>query len=207
MILQHHDSYRAYMAKVPMFLPGEIGGEAFRYIVGNRVSKGPALAVFYFITIVVCSGAALMVRQYFVDNIKLEEINGLPVVRVLPEGDVPVREVFRTLVSDNKVKTRIAAEGVTLAYFMPSELFLTALLTDLKRLYPPDFEKSPKDVGTLKRFFKIVINYTKIQIGIYPELDPLKRIIFVSVREVFRAPFEREGNLPSRREEISSLSC
>ena len=182
MISRYPESYRAYMAKVPMFMPGGIGGKAFRYVFGGAASNGQALAVFYCITIIVCSGTAVLLRQYSVNSMKLEEINGLSVISVLPERDVSVRKVVEGLISEGKVKTRIEKEGVTLAYFMPSDYFLMALVTDLERLYPPDFEKSSEE-GTVKRFFKIFINYTKMQVGIYPEPHPLKRIIFVSVRD------------------------
>jgi hypothetical protein len=72
---------------------------------------------------------------------------------------------------------------------MPSDFFLMALVTDLERLYPPDFEK-PAGGSTVTRFFKIFVNYTKMQIGIYPEPHPLKRIIFVSVRDAHGRPLK-----------------
>jgi protein-S-isoprenylcysteine O-methyltransferase Ste14 len=189
MMSRYPDSYEAYMAKVPMFLPGDIGGKAFRFFFGRTSSKRLAIALLYGITIILCSGAALLLRQYSVNKVKLEEINGLSAISVLPESAASMRKVVQMIVSEGEVTARIERANATLAYLMPSDFFLMALVTDLERLYPPDFEK-PAGGSTVARFFKIFVNYTKMQIGIYPEPHPLKRIIFVSVRDAHGRPLK-----------------
>lgn len=187
MISGYPDSYKAYMAEVPMFLPGDIGGKALRFFFGRMSSKRLAIALLYGITILLCTGAALLVRQYSVNKVRLEEVNGLSVISVLPESDDSLRKTVRMIVSEGEVAARIERAQATLAYLMPSDFFLMALVTDLERLYPPDFEKPPGG-STVTRFFKILVTYTKMQIGIYPKPHPLKRIIFVTVRDADGRP-------------------
>lgn len=183
------DSYRAYMAEVPMFLPGEAGGRAFRFFFGRRSAKPSAIAALCGIMIILSIGAAMLLRRHSVNSIRLDEINDVSVISVLPDSDASEKNVVRALVSEGQVKTRIEKEMATLAYLMPSDYFLMALVTDLPRLYPPDFEK-PAEGGTVNRFFRIFMSYTKFQLGIYPEPHSLKRIIFVSVRDETGRPLK-----------------
>ncbi len=183
------DSYKAYRTKVPMFLPGEIGGKAFRVLSGSMKSKGAALVALYCTTIILSTGTALLVRQYSVNAIILEEINGVSVTSVLPESGASAQTVVRSLLSSKEVIERIEREKATLAYVMPSDFFLMALVTDLERLYPPDFEK-PLGGSTVKRFLKIFLTYAKMQLGIYPERHSLTRIIFVSVKDAAGRPLQ-----------------
>jgi hypothetical protein len=89
---------------------------------------------------------------------------------------------MRSVLANQEIAKRTASGDVTLAYIMPSDFFLMALVTDLERLYPPDFER-PAGGNTIKRFFKIFMTYTEMQVGIYAEPHPLKRVIFVSVKD------------------------
>jgi protein-S-isoprenylcysteine O-methyltransferase Ste14 len=181
MLSQYPESYKAYMARVPMFLPGEIGKKVFASLFGRMSSKGKGLAALYCVTLVLCVVAALLLRQYAVHAVKIEEASAVSVIRVLPEGDA-FEKTLQPLLADNDLQARIKTEKVTLAYVMPSDFFLMALVTDLERLYPPEFEK-PDGGSTTKRFFKIFFTYSEMQLGIHPEPHPLKRIIFVSVRD------------------------
>jgi len=51
----------------------------------------------------------------------------------------------------------------------------------MERLFPDDFEK-PVESNSIIRFFKISINYTKMQLGFSFDEHALRRIIFLSVR-------------------------
>jgi protein-S-isoprenylcysteine O-methyltransferase Ste14 len=202
MLSRYPDSYKIYMTRVPMFLPNEIGGKAFRILFRSSASKGRAFAALYVFTALLCLSAALLLRQHSVNTVRLQEVNEVSAISVLPESDASVRNAVQALISEKDVKVRIERENVTLAYLMPSDFFLMALVTDLERLYPPDFEK-PEGGGTIKRFFKIFATYTQMQLGIYPEGHSLKRIIFVCVtdangkllkgKEVFRLGAKRHA--------------
>jgi protein-S-isoprenylcysteine O-methyltransferase Ste14 len=198
MLSRYADSYKAYMERVPMFLPDEIGGKAFRLLFRGFGSKGTALTAFYVSMLVLCLGAALLLRQYSVNSVNLREVSDVTAITVLPEREASVRNALQSLVSERGVKARIEREKVTLAYVMPSDFFLMALVTDLERLYPPDFEK-PASGGTIERFFKIFGTYTKMQIGIYPESHSLKRIIFVRVTD--------DDGMPLRGKEVFRLGA
>lgn len=193
MISSYPDSYRTYMAEVPMFLPGEPGGKLFRSLFGSRGFRGKSRAALYGITVLLSLAAALLVRQYSVHALKLEQINGVSAISVLPGDDADVGKIVQSLLSVEEVRARIQKEKVTHAYLMPSDFFLMALVTDIERLYPPGFEK-PALGNTIKRFFQIFLTYTKMQLGIYSEAHLLKRIIFVCVRDEQGCPVKgKEG--------------
>lgn len=182
MIASYPDSYKTYMARVPMFLPGEPGGRLFRFLFAGRSFRGRYKAALFGITVLLSIGAAMLLRQFSVNTIKLEEINGVSAISVLPESDANIRNIVQSLLSTGSVRAKIQKEKVTHAYLMPSDFFLMALVTDLERLYPPEFER-PAGGNTIKRFFYIFFTYTKMQLGIYSEPHLLKRIIFVCVRD------------------------
>jgi protein-S-isoprenylcysteine O-methyltransferase Ste14 len=194
MIAEYPESYKAYMARVPMFLPGEIGKKVFNLLFGRMNSKAKGIAALYCMTLVICAGAALLLRQYAVHTVKIQEASAVSVIDVLPESDAIGKKIVQPLLADGDVQARIEREKATLAYVMPSDFFLMALVTDLERLYPPEFEK-PSGGSTTKRFFKIFFTYSQMQLGIYPEPHPLKRIIFVSVRDAQGRPLRGKDAL------------
>jgi protein-S-isoprenylcysteine O-methyltransferase Ste14 len=187
MLAEYSESYKAYMARVPMFLPGEIGKKVFGLLFGSMNSKAKGIAALYCLTLVICAGAALLLRQYAVQNVKIQEASAVSMIDVLPESDAYGKKIVQRLFADGGVQARIERDTATLAYVMPSDFFLMALVTDLERLYPPEFEK-PAGGSTTKRFFKIFFTYSQMQLGIHPKPHPLKRIIFVSVRDARGRP-------------------
>ena len=176
------ETYEEYKARVPMFLPGNIGGRLFNRVFGPLGSKGPALVLLYCVVLFASVGTGMLLRRYSVGAINTNSVNGLCVISVVPETDFSAPELMRSVMASQEVVKRTASGDVTLAYVMPSDFFLMALVTDLERFYPPEFE-SPAGGNTIKQFFKIFVTYTKMQVGIYAEPHPLKRIIFVSVKD------------------------
>lgn len=103
-------------------------------------------------------------------------------ISVLPDQKDNILKIFETIKKDSNIKDLIKKNRPELVYIMPSDFFLMAIITDMERLYPIEFER-PAGSNVLIRFLKIFINYTKMQIGIYQDIHDLRRIIFVSVKD------------------------
>ncbi|MFA5355057.1 MAG: isoprenylcysteine carboxylmethyltransferase family protein [Thermodesulfovibrionales bacterium] len=185
MLGSHGESYRQYMETVPMFLPGGKGERIFRPIERTLGSRAAAMAVLYLSVLLLSLGTALLVRSYSIGAIPMADVKGVAVVSVLPMAKSGMEQLVGTAM-DSRKSDRKEAEP-TMAYIMPSDFFLMALVTDLERLYPPDFEK-PAGGSTVVRFVKIFINYTRVQLGLYRDENPIKRIIFISVQDKERRP-------------------
>ncbi len=182
MLNKYGDSYKEYMDSVPMFLPGNIGGK-FAHLFFKQVKAKPSfIALLYLFVILTTTGLAFLLRGYSTAAIPVGKVDNMAVVYVFPADKQEIADTMRLALSEDYVKKRAEESGATLAYIMPSDFFLMAILTDMERLYPPEFDK-PLGGSTVKRFFKIFISYTKMQIGIIPEGHTLKRIIFLAVKD------------------------
>ncbi len=126
--------------------------------------------------------SALALRNYSVGKISVLGIDGLSVISVLPMEESELNDIMNSLTKEPDLKKIIVDKKPELAYIMPSDFFLMAIVTDIERLYPLEFEK-PVASNPFIRFLKIFINYTKMQIGIYHDSHSLKRIILVSVKD------------------------
>lgn len=182
MINKYGHGYIEYMNSVPMFLPKNIGGKIFELIFRRFKSKAAGLIILYFTVVLISLGSAMALRNYSISNISVSDIDGLSVISVLPMKESEINDIINFLTKDPDLKKIIGDTNPELAYIMPSDFFLMAIVTDIERLYPLEFEK-PVGSNPFIRFFKIFINYTKMQIGIYHDEHPLKRIIFVSVKD------------------------
>ncbi len=181
MIRNYGMAYINYMNGVPMFLPKEIGGRIYKIFFGGIKSKALGILMLYVITVVISVFLAIKMRSIVIDKIPTFEVDGLSVVSVLPESEDVIAQVFKLIKGNETVETLIETQKPDIAYLMPSDFFLMALVTDLERLYPIEFER-PAGGNTIVRFFKIFLNYTKMQLGIYTDAHRLKRIIFISVK-------------------------
>lgn len=182
MINKYGKGYKDYMDSVPMFLPKNMGGKLFNLVLGNLKSKTLAVAILYLLVVLTSTGAALLLRDYSTGILNMKRTDGLSVISVLPTDINKLENTVKLVLERDETRKMIAEKKADLAYIMPSDFFLMAVLTDLERLYPIEFEK-PSGGNAVTRFFRIFIGYTKMQMGVYPEGHNLKRIIFVSVRD------------------------
>ncbi|MFN3481182.1 MAG: methyltransferase family protein [Thermodesulfovibrionales bacterium] len=182
MISKYGKGYKDYMDSVPMFLPKNIGEKIFNLVFGNLKSKTIAIVVLYLFIVLTSTGVALLLRNYSISILNMKKIDGLSVITVLPMDINKLENIIKPILERDETRKIMEDKKASLAYVMPSDFFLMAILTDLERLYPIEFEK-PSGGNTVTRFFRIFISYTKFQMGMYPEEHGLKRIIFVSVRD------------------------
>lgn len=180
MLHSHGASYRGYMESVPMFIPGDPGGRVFRPLQRLLGSRPAAMAALFAAALLLSLCLAFIVRAFSIEAIPVAGIRGISVVSVFPMERAEMERLTGKAL--DAAGTKREAGDVTMAYIMPSDFFLMALVTDLERLYPPDFER-PSGGSTATRFVKIFLNYTRIQLGLYRDENPIKRIVFLSVRD------------------------
>lgn len=180
LLRSHPEAYRKYMDAVPRFLPGSIGKRIFSSVFGRIRSRGSALGLLYCGSLVLAIGVAFALRIYSVQIIDLEMVNNIAGISALPAPSGKIKQDLKVALNHPACAWAAGEKKPSLAYVLPSDYFLMAILTDIERLYPPGFETSVRG-NFITRFFRIFLNYTKMQLGIYPERHPFKRIIFVKV--------------------------
>lgn len=182
MINKHGKGYIDYMNNVPMFLPKNIGGRLYSLVFKGFKSKITGIVVLYVLVFGISVLFALMLRSYSINKIPTVEINGFTLISVFPSQESDIIRSFDTIKKDDRLKEIFKKYKSDLVYIMPSDFFLMAIVTDMERLYPIEFER-PSGGNAFFRFFKIFINYTKMQLGFYPEDHDLRRLIFLSVKD------------------------
>lgn len=182
MINQYGKGYIEYMNNVPMFMPKNIGGKIYSFFFKGIKSKAIKILILYTLTLIISVVLAFVLRNVSINKIPITKIDDLSVISVLPEHKKNIFKIFEIVKKDRNIKNLINKNRPELVYIMPSDFFLMAIVTDMERLYPVEFER-PAGGNVLTRFFKIFINYTKMQMGIYQDIHDLRRIIFVSVKD------------------------
>lgn len=201
----HHeapDAYARYMANTPMFLPGEPGGRIFAALFGWLRPRWLALVVSYPIVVTLAVLLAMGIRSYTVSRLPLVEAEaGLTLLPVFARPRAEVRDLGRRVLETDGVRDELARQGpVNLAYLMPGDFFLTALVTDENRRFSDEMIQRFPEVlewhqhkfkGGLARFFKIFYNFVGTLGGIETDYE-VERFIFVAVSDRDRAPVEAE---------------
>ena len=211
--MQHEapNVYAKYMESIPMFLPGEPGGRVFAVLFGWLRPKWFAIAVSYLLVMALAVLLAMGLRSYAISRLPMVRTDaGLTLVPVFARPAAEVKELYRQVQAADGVQTFLAAHPeVNLAYIMPGDFFLTALVTDESRRFSDEvIQRFPevlewhqhKFKGGLGRFFKIFYNFIGTLGGIETDYD-VDRFIFVSVtdREGKAVPADRLFTLGLRR--------
>lgn len=182
MINQYGKGYIDYINSVPMFMPKNTGGRLFSFVFGGLKSKTIGISILYVVILLFSIGAALLLRDYSISKIPIVQISNLSLISVLPEKEPEIIKIADIIKKDSRIETFLKELRPDLAYIMPSDFFLMAIITDMERLYPIEFER-PAGGNTFIRFLKIFANYTKMQLGFYPDTHNIKRIIFLSAKD------------------------
>ena len=147
--------YEKYMADIPMFIPGEPGGKIFAALFGWIKPKWVGILVSYFVVMTLSIFLAIGIRNYTISRLPVVQADGgmtlLPVFERPPEE---VRKIYEHVLQSEKVRDFLAGHPeVNLAYIMPGDFFLTALVTDKDRRFSEDIVKHFPEV---KRFRAVV---------------------------------------------------
>lgn len=182
--------YESYMASTPMFLPGEPGGRLFRLLFGWIQPKGLGITVAYALSLLGGILLAFGIRGYVVRSLPLYPQPGVTLVSVFPRPADEVQELYQMLTATPEVRRYLAADpAINLAYLMPGDFFLMAVVTEEERCFSDDMiERFPeimewrqhKFSGGLGKFFRIFYNYVCYLCGMQPDYD-VERFVFVRV--------------------------
>lgn len=185
--------YEKYMQNIPMFLPGEPGGKLYALLFGWIQPKWLGIFISYIIVLLLSVSFAVGIREYTVKQLPL--VKNQRGVTLLPVFDRPkdkLSAIYNHILQANKVKQFLDKhKEVNLAYIMPGDFFLTALVTSEGRRFSDDIiERFPevlewhehKFKGGLGKFFRIFNNYIGALGGVETDYD-IERFIFVSVQD------------------------
>lgn len=202
MKLEVPDVYEKYMAHIPMFIPGEPGGKIFALLFGWIKPKWFGILVSYLLVLSLAIFAAISVRTYTIKQLPLVEAEGqIVLLPVFERSAEEIRGLYNHVLQSENV-SRVLAEHkeVNLAYIMPGDFFLTALVTEEDRRFSDEvIQRFPeilewhqhKFKGGLGKFFRIFYNFVGTLGGIETDYD-VERFIFVSVTDHKGNPVSRE---------------
>ena len=192
MQIEHPAAYETYMAKTPMFLPGEPGGKIYRLLFGWITPRWLGLLAVYLVTLGGAMLLAMGIRVYTVNHIDPVYQDGLALVSVFPRPAEEIRALYRKAQNSREVDLLVASEsGANLVYVMPGDFFLNALVTDEARRFSDDMiERFPEIIewhqhkfsGGLGRFFRIFYNFVST-LGSVPTNYDVERLVFMRVTD------------------------
>ena len=184
------EAYRDYLRSTPMFLPGEPGGKVYRVLFGWIRPGWLGLATCFMTTLALSILLALGLRAYSLTTLPtvLERQTHVLLVSVFPRPVSEMQSIYRAALADSDVERALAARGgADLAYLMPGDFFLMALVTDENRHFSDDMIARFPEIlewhehkfsGGLGKFFKIFYNFFRT--AQTPETDyETERLIFV----------------------------
>jgi protein-S-isoprenylcysteine O-methyltransferase Ste14 len=193
MQLEHPDEYEKYMQNIPMFLPGEPGGRFYDLTLGWLKPKWLGILFLYLTTLVVAVFLAIGVRSYTINGLPIVvTADNITVVPVFPRPAEDVKKIYAAALASAEVRTELKKEhDANLAYIMPGDFFLTALVTDKDRRFSDEMiERFPeilewhqyKFSGGLGKFFRIFYSFVKTLGTVETDYD-IERLVFVRVRD------------------------
>ena len=160
--------YEKYMANIPMFIPGEPGGRIFALLFSWIKPKWVGILVSYILVMVLSILLAMGIRDYAVKKLPVMDApDGVTLVPVFERSPGEVKSLYNSMLSNDEVNDFLAHhKEVNLAYIMPGDFFLTALVTDEDRRFSDEIiERFPevlewhqhKFKGGLGKFFRIFL--------------------------------------------------
>lgn len=190
---EHPKTYEEYMKRTPMFLPGEPGGKVFRMFFGWVKQKWLGIALLYVVCFVLSIFGAMGLRGYTVEQIPIIKAGPLTLVSVFPRPQGDLQELFGVLSAHEETKGDLQSMAqANMAYIMPGDFFLMALVTDKDRRFSDDMiERFPEILewhqykfrGGLGRFFRIFYNFVRMHGTIETDYD-IERFVFVRVTDL-----------------------
>ncbi|MCF8056985.1 MAG: hypothetical protein K9K37_10145 [Desulfocapsa sp.] len=185
--------YEKYMANIPMFIPGEPGGRIFSLLFGWIQPKWAGILVSYVIVMGMSIVLAMGMRNYAARQLSVVQAeDGVTLVPVFERSPDEVQSLYTHMRSNEAIKVFLAQhKNANLAYIMPGDFFLTALVTEEDRLFSNEIiERFPevlewhqhKFKGGLGKFFRIFYNFVGTLGGVKTDYD-IERFIFVSVQD------------------------
>lgn len=183
-------AYEKYMADIPMFLPFEPGGKIYSLLFGWIKPKWVGILASYIIVLVLSILLAAGIRNYAIAQLPTVQMGRVTLVPVFERPEKEVAELYEHILRNAAVRDFLDRhKEVNLAYIMPGDFFLAALVTEEDRLFSHEMiERFPevlewhehKFKGGLGKFFRIFYNFIGAIGGVRTNYD-VERFIFVSV--------------------------
>lgn len=190
-------SYEEYMRRTPMFLPGEPGGKIYRALFGWVGPRWAGILLAYLVTLILSVTAAGGIRTYAVRQIPKIRVNDRIIVPVFPRPEAGVRALYEKVMTDQRVQGALEKERYAkLAYLIPGDYFLNALVTDESRRFSEEFIRNFPDIlewqrthppGGLGRFFRLFFKFFG-RISAEEWRVDVERFIFVKVTDRMGQP-------------------
>ncbi|MEW6428445.1 MAG: hypothetical protein AB1568_10460 [Thermodesulfobacteriota bacterium] len=180
-------AYEEYLARTPMFLPGEPGGRLFRVLFGRIRPKAAGIAVSYVVALALAVGGAMLVRAYTVSVLPTVSAGDMTLLPVFPRPAAEVRALWAQLADRPEVKE----SGANMVYILPSDFFLTALVTDESRRFSYELDDHLAEAmewhrykfkGGLGKFFKIFFTFVTT-LGTTDSGYDIERLVLVKVTD------------------------
>lgn len=194
--------YEKYMANIPMFIPGEPGGKIFALLFGWIKPKWVGILVSYVVVMALSILLAMGIREYAIKQLSVVEApSGVALVPVFERSPGEVESLYASMLTNDQVQDFLVQhKEVNLAYIMPGDFFLTALVTDEDRRFSDEIiERFPEVIewhqhkfkGGLGKFFRIFYNFIGTLGGVETDYE-VERFIFVLVRDGQGSPVGKE---------------
>ncbi len=190
MVREAGESYQEYLNQTPMFIPGEPGGKIYQAVFGWIRPRGLGLAACFLVSLVLAMTLALGLRIHTVNNLPLTTTGKMTLVSAFPQPAGKLTDLYQLVSSHQEVEEFLDQHPrINLAYVVPRDFFLMALITDAGRKFTESMiERYPEILewhkykfrGGIGRFFKIFYNFIATVGNNERELD-IERFVFVSV--------------------------
>jgi protein-S-isoprenylcysteine O-methyltransferase Ste14 len=109
MLAEHGESYRVYMERTAMFLPGNPGAKIFCVLFGWSNSKGLSLGLAYIFTLVMFIVVAFGLRSYTISKTSIVKIpeKRLTAVSITPRSDESIQNIVDIAFQNNQLSASI----------------------------------------------------------------------------------------------------
>ena len=191
------EAYEQYMASTPMFLPGEPGGRLYRRFFGWIKPKWLGISVVYCLTLTVAVLLAMGLRSHTVRTLPMVTAPySRLLVSVFPRPDQEILAVYQAALGSAQVRDALQGQGANVAYLLPGDFFLNALLIEEDRRFSDHMiERFPEILewhqhrfsGGLGKFFRIFYNYVRTWSAVETDYE-VERLIFIRVDDASGHP-------------------
>ncbi|MBU2538691.1 MAG: hypothetical protein KKH22_09630 [Proteobacteria bacterium] len=184
------EAYEQYMASTPMFFPGEPGGRLYRFLFGWIQPKWLGIAAVYCLTLTLAVLLAMGLRSHTVRTLPMVTApDSRLLVSVFPRPDQEILAVYQAALGSAQVREALQGQEANVAYLLPGDFFLNALLTEEDRRFSDHMiERFPEILewhqhrfsGGLGKFFRIFYNYVRTWTSVETDYE-VERLIFMRV--------------------------
>jgi protein-S-isoprenylcysteine O-methyltransferase Ste14 len=124
MLKSHEETYRKYMKKTGMFLPGGIEQAIMPSSTGGKAALALAFAALVI-------GAAFFLRVYTIDHLTLwTKAQNVTAVAILPEDGFKMDHRMGDILALKEVKERMQDNKEYLVYFIPQDYIMQGMIAD-----------------------------------------------------------------------------